>query len=60
MLVEPLSEEDETTYLLKSKINKKYLLKALENVEKGKLIFVNLDEYEKIVFESQTYEIEED
>jgi antitoxin YefM len=60
MLVEPLSEEDETTYLLKSEINKKYLLKALENVEKGKLIFANLDEYEKIVFESQTYEIEED
>ncbi|MEH1767968.1 hypothetical protein [Nostoc sp.] len=60
MLVEPPSEEDETTYLLKSETNKKYLLKALENVEKGNLVFVNLDEYEKIVFESQTYKIEED
>lgn len=62
MLVEPPSEEDETTYLLKSETNKKHLLKALENVKKGNLIFVNLDEdeYEKIVFEPQTYKIEED
>ncbi|MEH1781416.1 hypothetical protein [Nostoc sp.] len=60
MLVEPPSEEDETTYLLKSETNKKHLLKALENVEKGNLIFVNLDEYEKIVFEPQTYKIEDD
>ncbi|MCC5631042.1 hypothetical protein LC613_24845 [Nostoc sphaeroides CHAB 2801] len=60
MLVEPPSEEDETTYLLKSETNKKHLIKALENVKKGNLVFVNLDEYEKIVFESQTYEFEED
>ncbi|MEH2242587.1 hypothetical protein [Nostoc sp.] len=60
MLVEPTSEEDETTYLLKSETNKKHLLKALENVEKGNLIFVDLDEYEKIVFKPQTYKIEED
>lgn len=59
MLVEPPSEEDETTYLLKSETNKKHLLKALENVEKGNLIFVNLDEYEKNVFEPQTYKIKE-
>ncbi|MEH2190267.1 MAG: hypothetical protein V7K64_29535 [Nostoc sp.] len=58
MLVEPPSEEDETTYLLKLEINKKHLLKALENIEKGNLIFANLDEYEKFVFESQTYKIE--
>ncbi|MEH1972126.1 MAG: hypothetical protein V7L02_02655 [Nostoc sp.] len=58
MLVEPPSEEDETTYLLKLEINKKHLLKALENVEKGNLIFANLDEYEKFLFESQTYKIE--
>ncbi|MEH1802239.1 MAG: hypothetical protein V7L13_24360 [Nostoc sp.] len=58
MLVEPPSEEDETTYLLKLEINKKHLLKALKNVEKGNLIFANLDEYEKFVFESQTYKIE--
>ncbi|MEH2028070.1 hypothetical protein [Nostoc sp.] len=50
MLVEPPSEEDETTYLLKSETNKKHLIKALENVEKGNLIFCNLDEYEKIIF----------
>lgn len=60
MLVESPSEEDGTTYLLKSEANKKHLLKALENVEKGNLIFVNLDEYEKILFEPQTYKFEED
>ncbi|MEA5627243.1 hypothetical protein [Nostoc sp. UHCC 0251] len=47
VLVEPPIEEDETTYLLKSEVNKKHLLKALENVEKGNLIYVDLDEYEK-------------
>lgn len=47
VLVEPSTEEDETTYLLKSEANKKHLLKALENVEQGNLIYVNLDEYEK-------------
>lgn len=46
VLVEPPTE-DETTYLLKSKANKKYLLKALENVEQGNLIYVDIDEYEK-------------
>ncbi|MEI1377107.1 hypothetical protein PQG02_10575 [Nostoc sp. UHCC 0926] len=59
MLVKPPSEEDETTYLLKSETNKKHPLKALENVEKGNIIFVKLDKYEKIVFELQTYKIEE-
>jgi antitoxin YefM len=47
VLVEPSTEEDETTYLLKSEVNKNHLLKALENVEKGNLIYVDLDEYEK-------------
>ncbi|MHC5597434.1 MAG: hypothetical protein ACYTXC_16085 [Nostoc sp.] len=47
VLVETPTEEDETTYLLKSETNKKHLLKALENVEKGNLIYVDLDEYEK-------------
>ncbi|MEH2092251.1 MULTISPECIES: hypothetical protein [unclassified Nostoc] len=60
MQVEPPSEENETTYLLKSEKNKKHLLKALENVEKGNLVFVNLDEYENFVFESQAYKIQED
>ncbi|MEH2254286.1 hypothetical protein [Nostoc sp.] len=46
VLVEPLTE-DETTYLLKSEANKKYLLKAMENVQKRNLIYVDLDEYEK-------------
>ncbi|MEH1950412.1 MAG: hypothetical protein V7K77_26155 [Nostoc sp.] len=60
MLVEPPYEEDETTYILKSETNKKHLIKALKNVEKGNLVFVNLDEYEIIVFEPHTYKIEED
>ena len=47
LLVETPTEEDETTYLLKSESNKKHILKALENVEKGNLVYVDLDEYEK-------------
>ncbi|MDF5726353.1 MAG: hypothetical protein PUP91_39120 [Rhizonema sp. PD37] len=43
----PATSEDETTYLLKSKANKTRLLKAMENVDKGNLIYVDLDEYEK-------------
>ncbi len=46
MLVE--SEiEDETTYLLKSKANKKHLMEAIENVKQGNLIEVDLNELEK-------------
>jgi antitoxin YefM len=47
VLVETPTKEDETTYLLKSETNKKHLLTALENVDKGNLIYVDLDEYEK-------------
>lgn len=47
VLVESPIQEDETTYLLKSEANKKRLLQAVENVEKGNLIYVELDEYEK-------------
>ncbi|MBD2569262.1 hypothetical protein [Anabaena lutea] len=47
ILVESPTEEDETTYLLKSEANKKHLFKAMENVDKGNLIYVDLDEYEK-------------
>jgi len=47
VLVEPQTEEDDTTYLMKSEANKKHLLKAMENVDKGNLIYVDLDEYEK-------------
>lgn len=47
VLVESPIEEDETTYLMKSEQNKKHLLKALGNVDKGNLIYVDLAEYEK-------------
>ncbi|KZL51627.1 hypothetical protein A2T98_01190 [Nodularia spumigena CENA596] len=47
VLFEQPTEDDETTYLMKSEANKTHLLKALENVEKGNLIYVDLDEYEK-------------
>ncbi|MBD2501437.1 type II toxin-antitoxin system Phd/YefM family antitoxin [Anabaena azotica] len=47
VLVESPTQEDETTYLMKSEANKKHLLQAVENVEKGNLIYVDLDEYEK-------------
>ena len=47
LLVEPSQEEDETAYLLKSEANKKHLIQAIENVKQGKLIYVDIDEYEK-------------
>jgi len=48
ILIEASTEEDETNYLLKSETNKKHLLKAIENVNKDNLMYVDLDEYEKI------------
>jgi len=45
-LVEEQTGEDETTYLLKSK----HLLKAIENVEKGNLIYLD------IAFELEAFE----
>lgn len=40
-------KKDETTYLLKSEANKKQLLKAIENVNQGNLVYIDLDEYDK-------------
>jgi antitoxin YefM len=42
--------EDETTYLLSSEANKNRLLNAIENVEKGNITYVDVDEYEKNSF----------
>ncbi|MDJ0692231.1 MAG: hypothetical protein QNJ41_27540 [Xenococcaceae cyanobacterium MO_188.B32] len=50
LLVDSTIEEDETAYLLKSEANKKHLIQALENVKKGKLIYLDIDEYEKKSF----------
>ncbi|MBW4598077.1 MAG: hypothetical protein KME29_00285 [Calothrix sp. FI2-JRJ7] len=50
VLFEKKIEEDATTYLFKSEANKARLLKAIENVEKGNLIYVDLDEFEKKYF----------
>ena len=47
LLVDSTVEEDETAYLLKSEANRKHLIQAMENVKQGKLIYVDLDEYEK-------------
>ena len=38
---------DETEYLLASEANRKMLEKSLENVEQGKLIEVDIDQYLK-------------
>lgn len=47
VLVEADPEEDETDYLLRSNANKKHLLDALANVKQGRIVAVDLDEYEK-------------
>ncbi|MGI0479259.1 hypothetical protein ACN4EE_00555 [Geminocystis sp. CENA526] len=39
--------EDETTYLLKSEANKKQLLESIENVKQGKIVSINLEDYEE-------------
>ena len=41
------ADPDETDYLLRSNANKKQLLEALENVKQGRIVAVDLDEYEK-------------
>ena len=41
-------EKDETEYLIKSEANRKCLLEAIENVEKGRnLVVLDLDNLEK-------------
>ncbi len=39
--------EDETTYLLKSEANKKQLLESIKNVKQGKIVSINLEDYEE-------------
>ena len=41
------ADPDETDYFLRSNANKKQLLEALENVKQGRVVAVDLDEYEK-------------
>ena len=45
--VKKIVSEDETSYLLSSETNKNRLLNAIENVEKGNIIYVDIDEYAK-------------
>jgi antitoxin YefM len=47
IVADSVSTEDETTYLLKSEANKKHLLQSIENVKQGKIISVDLDQYEE-------------
>jgi antitoxin YefM len=48
--VKQIVSEDATTYLLSSEANKNRLLNAIENVEKGNITYVDVDEYEKNSF----------
>jgi antitoxin YefM len=48
--VKQIVSENDTTYLLSSEANKNRLLKAIENVEKGNIIYVDVDEHEKNSF----------
>jgi antitoxin YefM len=48
--VKHIVSENETTYLLSSEANKNRLLNAIENVEKGNIIYVDVDEHEKNSF----------
>jgi antitoxin YefM len=48
--VKQIVSEDATAYLLSSEANKNRLLNAMENVEKGNLTYVDVDEYEKNSF----------
>ena len=41
-------KEDETQYLLKNEANKKILLKSIEELKKGEINKISLDEIKKI------------
>lgn len=47
IVLEDESDEDETTYLLKSEANRVRLMQSLENARQGNTIMPNLEEFRK-------------
>ncbi|AEI50398.1 hypothetical protein [Runella slithyformis] len=48
IVLEDESDEDETTYLLKSEANRTRLMQSLENARQGNTIMPDLEEFRKL------------